>query len=225
MDEDEMIVTNNKFIINDMQDIRIDFIIDDLKDFLHDNKNRIFTFVSDNKNNIKNIYETIKNGDCRRCRVNVYDLNIVMHKYNEYLDDMISYIPEFKDKYIINNEISLLDTINKMIKKDSGFFDSVAEKSNYSISEAMQNIEILTGFKDFIKNNMHKLEDNILTLDCDDEIKKGFVMLFASSLSTFITYVVNAIFSTFTEITVALESYNSPVIESTRKKSYILLNR
>lgn len=152
------------------------------------------------KSIIKEIYEKIRNNEIPYNKVNTIDVNKVIATYKEYNDGMITFI---KKIMLSNNELDdvVEDKIHKSIERDKDFIEQLFDdtKSEYSINEAMMNIEYLVDLTKDIEvfvNNMNEFK--LIKSDC--EVKYLCEKLYAKSTSKFIHKLLKSIFKTFDAI-------------------------
>lgn len=123
-----------------------DVLIEDIKTY----NNIISSFFVGKENEIKQIYNSIKNKKFPFNKVSVLDINFVSNTYLEYFEGMIEFINkvvDLNDSDEVSNE-SISSTINKINERDSEFIESIfggsrCSESSVDINTAMLNVEKL----------------------------------------------------------------------------------
>ena len=159
-----------------------------------------FFYCNDCKSTIKDIYGKIRNNEIPYNKVETIDVNKIVATYKEYNTGMITFINKILDT---NRDIDgiIEDKINRAIKRDKEFIDDLFDEteSEYTINEAMMNIEYLIDLNKDINSYISSI-DSFNKYECDDNLKSLCKKLYAKSTGKFVHKLLKSIFKCFDNI-------------------------
>lgn len=165
-------------------------------------KEEIYTFVERNQEDIKKIYQKIKDGKNPKV-VSVKDMNLAIHSYSQYLTDMQKYFNAVSHDDKVS--MTLDEAFVKMQAKDKSFFDSAVSEETETISDAMKNVEAIIDLKQLGHDAKDMFKD-INNSDMNYDLKCKVLSFLSKSVCTFITQVISGINVTVSEILTKLDS-------------------
>ena len=161
--------------------------------------------------NIKKIYNYIKENTDDKFVIETVDINECGHVYTEYMDGMIKFINELKDinQYDTENLSAYKSKFNIAKNNDSIFIESlfngkIKETEEMTLTEAVKNVEYLIDFIPQIKSfktTCELLQESVLERDCfkNDLIEYSVNMLF-ESVNNYCFNTLNTVFETYNNI-------------------------
>ena len=197
-----------------------DIVIDEFNNF----SNLIKEFFVGKEEQIKNIYNIIRNNSLPYNRIKIVDVNMARHLYNEYLEGL----KEYADKYTSLREGDNIDKeaisnmTNRVSERDTEFIDSIfgGEKNpeaEADIDTAIKNVETLIDidgdFSKFISisNEICNKVISANTGSYTDAIDEGLKVFF-KSISYYNFKCIKEIFETFEKIEESIQT-RTPAID------------
>ena len=164
-----------------------------------------FFYCNDCKSTIKDIYGKIRNNEIPYNKVETIDVNKIVATYKEYNTGMITFINKILDT---NRDVDgiIEDKINRAIKRDKEFIDDLFDEteSEYTINEAMMNIEYLIDLNKDINSYISSIDSFNCFLNCCPSTlsssKSLYKKLYAKSTGKFVHKLLKSIFKCFDNI-------------------------
>lgn len=178
-------------------------------------KNDMYTFIKDNQDKIKKVYEAINNS-IPSVLEDIPELNYVISEYEAYSSSMIDYIKKCIN--IESNEI--LIPIKNMQEKDKVFFNNNLRTCEQGVADAMENVETIIDLKRIIESSCTIFNEIKNSTSNTSELKYQLCNFYCKSVITFSLKMLEEIKKIFNTIWATVDSYEKPMTESSKNYRY-----